>query len=55
MAKICEIYTFLNESFPFCNAEKWDNSGYLVESDCEVKKIIVSLDATCKVFLRSQK
>lgn len=49
MAKISEIYTFLNESFPFCQAEKWDNSGYLVESDCEVNKIIVSLDATCKV------
>lgn len=49
MAKISEIYAFLNQSFPFCDAEKWDNSGYLVESDCEVKKIIVSLDATCKV------
>ncbi len=44
-----DIYTFLNERFPFCDAEKWDNSGYLVQSDCEVKKIIVSLDATRKV------
>lgn len=49
MAKISEIYAFLNERLPFCNAEKWDNSGYLVQSDCKVKKIIVALDATRKV------
>lgn len=49
MARISEIYAFLNERLPFCDAEKWDNSGYLVECDCEVKKIIVALDATRKV------
>ena len=49
MARISDIYAFLNERFPFCDAEKWDNSGYLVQSDCEVKKIIVSSDATREV------
>lgn len=49
MAKISDIYAVLNDVFPFSSAEKWDNSGYLVESDCDVKKVIVSLDATCVV------
>lgn len=49
MAKVCEILDFLNAQFPFSDAEKWDNSGYLVETEREVKKVLVALDATSEV------
>ena len=44
---ISEIYAFLDEKYPFYTQEKWDNSGYLVESSSlECSKIMLALDIT---------
>lgn len=49
MAKISDIFGAINAAFPFTEAEKWDNSGLLVETDCEITKITVALDASAVV------
>ena len=55
MATVKQVYDVINSRFPFSDAEDWDNSGLLVEADCEVKKIIVSLDATAEVIKEAKK
>lgn len=50
MYTVNEIYSSLNAAFPFCEAEGWDNSGILVDSDAAVSKILVALDATIPVI-----
>ena len=50
MEKIDDVISFLNSEYPFALQEKWDNSGYLVESSCnEVSKILLTLDITYDV------
>ena len=45
--QIGDVINFLNERYPFSIQEKWDNSGYLVESlDRECSGILLSLDIT---------
>jgi len=42
-----EIYKFLDEKYPFALQEKWDNSGYLVNTGLKkCRKILLSLDIT---------
>ncbi len=44
---ICDVIEHLNELYPFAAQEKWDNSGYLVESsEQECSRILMSLDIT---------
>lgn len=44
---ISDIYSFLNEKYPFALQEGWDNSGYLVESETgRCSKILLTLDIT---------
>lgn len=49
MYSISEIYSTINAAFPFCEAEKWDNAGLLVDPEIKVTKIIVALDASVPV------
>lgn len=49
MAKISDIFGAINAAFPFNEAEQWDNSGLLVETDTEITKITVALDASSAV------
>ena len=45
--EIDDVISYLNSIYPFNLQEKWDNSGYLVESrGTEVSKILLSLDIT---------
>jgi dinuclear metal center protein, YbgI family len=42
---INEIYSYLDELYPFDSQEKWDNSGLLVENyDMECSKVLLTLD-----------
>lgn len=50
MATVLEIKKELDKYFPFTEAEHWDNSGFLVEGEREVSKVIVALDATLPVI-----
>ncbi len=44
---IGEIYKFLDEKYPFALQEKWDNSGFLVNTGFKnCRKILLSLDIT---------
>ena len=48
--KIADVIAYLNSLYPFELQEKWDNSGYLVESSGnEVSKILLSLDISYDV------
>lgn len=49
MYTVGEIYSTINAAFPFCEAEKWDNAGLLVDPESKVSKIIVALDASIPV------
>ena len=45
IVKIDEVYSFLDELYPFDAQEKWDNSGLLVENyNMECSKIVLTLD-----------
>jgi dinuclear metal center YbgI/SA1388 family protein len=49
--KISDIISFLDGLYPFEAQEKWDNSGYLVESpQQECCKVLLSLDITCEAI-----
>lgn len=42
-----DIFSFLNEKYPFNLQEKWDNSGFLVNTgNKNCRKILLSLDIT---------
>ena len=46
-----EIIKALEEVFPICSAEEWDNPGLLVgRRDREVTKVMIALDATDEVI-----
>ncbi|MCM1529373.1 MAG: Nif3-like dinuclear metal center hexameric protein [Alistipes sp.] len=46
-SQINDVYSYLNERFPFSLQEKWDNSGMLVESEKKVcQTILLTLDIT---------
>jgi len=55
MATVFDIYKTLNSALPFGEAEKWDNSGILVESNQKVERILVALDATADVIKEAAK
>ena len=49
--KISDIVSFLDGLYPFAVQEKWDNSGYLVESsEQECCKVLLSLDITSEAI-----
>lgn len=49
--KIKEIYDYLDSVAPFSTAAEWDNTGLSVGSlNCEVEKVLVSLDVTNSVI-----
>ena len=51
-----EIYSFLDEKYPFSLQEKWDNSGWLVRSmHAGCRKILVSLDITSDVVSEARR
>lgn len=54
MLKLKEIYSLLDNYFPFSEAEPWDNSGILVEGKDNINKVLVSLDATKDVILEAK-
>ena len=44
---ISDIIDFLDSNYPFASQEKWDNSGYLVESPMdECRRMLLTLDIT---------
>ena len=48
--KIDDVISYMNSLYPFDLQEKWDNSGYLVESSgSEVSKILLTLDISYDV------
>ena len=50
MPNVKDIYNYINQIAPFDSQEEWDNSGLLIgASDKEVKKAVLSLDATSQV------
>lgn len=56
MAKISEIYNFIDSIAPFDSAMSWDNSGLLVERDGdEIDKITVCLDITPEIVKEAAK
>lgn len=55
MAKVKDIYDFLDLKFPYCKKEKDDNSGLIAgDFESEVKKVLVSLDLTYEVIKEAQ-
>ncbi len=46
MPSVNEIYKYLDEKFPYCTQEEYDNSGIMVDCGRNVNKIVVSLDIT---------
>ena len=46
MANIRDFYNFLDSIAPFNTQEEWDNSGALVLTEREIKKVLICLDAT---------
>lgn len=46
MASVKEIYCYLDEKYPYCLQESYDNSGIMVDCGKEIKKAVVSLDIT---------
>ena len=56
MAKVKEIFSFLNELSPVARKMDFDNVGLLVGSEnADVSKILVTLDITEKVALEAAK
>ncbi len=54
MAKVKEIYAFIDRIAPFAYQMKTDNSGLLIgDREREVKKIMISLDITEPVILEA--
>lgn len=52
--KIKEIYRYLDELYPFDTQEKWDNSGWLVQSErTKCTKAVLTLDITSDVISRA--
>lgn len=51
---IKNIYSFLDEKYPFSLQEKWDNSGLLVKSvSMDTSKILLALDITDSVVMEA--
>ncbi|MDR1017130.1 MAG: Nif3-like dinuclear metal center hexameric protein [Lachnospiraceae bacterium] len=52
--KVKEIYSILDEEYHFSSALSWDNVGLLLgDMEKDVKKIVISLDATSEVINKS--
>lgn len=52
--EINDVIAYLNTLYPFNLQEKWDNSGYLVESrGTEVSKILLTLDITNEAVMEA--
>ncbi|HOC32526.1 MAG TPA: Nif3-like dinuclear metal center hexameric protein [Ruminococcus flavefaciens] len=52
--EIDDVIAYLNSLYPFNLQEKWDNSGYLVESrGTEVSKILLTLDITNEAVMEA--
>ncbi|MGN0473644.1 MAG: Nif3-like dinuclear metal center hexameric protein [Acutalibacteraceae bacterium] len=49
MPSVKEIYKYLDEKFPYCMQENYDNSGIMVDCGRNVTKVVVSLDITNEV------
>lgn len=54
--RIREIYSFLDEKYPFSDQEKWDNSGLLVENmSMSCSKVLLSLDVTSEAVFEARR
>ena len=54
-AKIDDIISYMDSLYPFDLQEKWDNSGYLVESPVnECSTVVLSLDITNEVVAEAE-
>lgn len=49
MPSVTEIYKYLDEKFPYCMQEAYDNSGIMVACGRNVTKVVISLDITNSV------
>lgn len=49
MPSVKEIYKYLDEKFPYCMQEDYDNSGIMVDCGRNITKAVVSLDITNSV------
>lgn len=49
--KVKQALAIINSHAPYCLAQTWDNSGFLIgKGDTEITKILVALDFTEEVF-----
>lgn len=56
MAKVRDIYRFLDEFAPFSIQEDFDNAGFLVGRDTQqVTRVLTALDITVPVILEAEK
>ncbi len=46
MTSVNEIYHYLDETYPYCLQESYDNSGIMVDCGKDIEKVVVSLDIT---------
>ena len=46
MTNVKAVYELLNEKYPYCIQEDYDNSGIMADCGREIDKIVVSLDIT---------
>lgn len=46
MASVREIYNCLDQKYPYCLQESYDNSGIMVDCGKDINKVVVSLDIT---------
>ena len=49
MARVNDVYRLLDEKYPYCIQEDYDNSGIMADCGRDAEKIIVSLDITNSV------
>lgn len=55
MAKVNDIYEFINSIAPFDTQESWDNSGFLIgEKEKEITKVLVCLDFSTKAVKKAK-
>lgn len=46
MTTVKEVYSLLDENYPYCIQEDYDNSGIMADCGAAIDKIVVSLDIT---------
>ena len=49
VTSVKNVYEIINQKYPYCIQEPYDNSGIMADCGKEIKKIVVSLDITNSV------